>query len=53
MTMDRPIVTMVWRRSCPGMKRKMLTCMSSPASAAPAKPTMSASHQKPVCKATK
>ena len=48
MTMDRPIVTMVWRRSWPGMKRKIDTCMTRPTSAAAAKPAASASSQEPV-----
>ena len=52
-TIDRPIVTMVWRRSCPCMKRKIDTCISRPASAATAKPTTSASTKEPVYCAVK
>jgi hypothetical protein len=47
-TMDSPIVTSVCRRSCPGMKRKIESCMTRPTAAAAAKPTASAISQDPV-----
>ncbi len=47
-TIEMPIVTSVWRRSWPCMKRKIVTCSSRPISADAAKPQTTASTQEPV-----
>ncbi len=52
MTIDRPIVTSVWRRSSPCMWRSTSSWINSPASAAAAKPAASASSHQPVRSAT-
>ena len=52
MTIDRPMVTIVCRRSWPCMWRKISTCISRPASAAARKPAASASSHQPVLPAT-
>jgi hypothetical protein len=47
-TIESAIVTRVCRRSWPGMKRKIDTCMARPTTAAAAKPAASAKSHDPV-----
>ena len=51
-TMDSPIVTIVCRRSSPGMRRKIASCIARPTSADAAKPAAAASSHQPVFSAT-
>ena len=53
MTIDRPIVTIVCRRSSPGMRRKISSCIASPTTAAARNPAATASSHDPVRSATK
>jgi len=48
MTIDRPMVTIVWRRSWPCMWRRISTWISRPAMAAARKPPAIASTHQPV-----
>ena len=54
MTIDRPIVTIVCRRSSPGMRRKISTCISEPDDRRGERiPPPTASSHEPVRSATK
>ncbi len=52
MTIDRPIVTIVWRSSSPCMWRSSSTWISRPTTAAARKPAATASIHQPVRSAT-
>ena len=50
--MEMPIVTIVWRRSSPCMKRNTASCRNSPSAADARKPTATARSQDPVASPT-
>ncbi len=52
MQIAMPIVTSVWRRSCPSMRRNTATCRTRPSSAAASAAAAKASSQDPVSEAT-